>query len=119
VLGLIDADRTLVEPVPGAPGYVMAEVAYAVSHEGARHLDDVLLRRTRAGVETPDAGLAATPAVAAVMARMLGWDARTLASETEAYRRTVALEYLVADRPSDDAEAARRAKETASFLPLP
>ena len=32
---------------------------YAVSHEGARHLDDVLTRRTRISIETFDRGIAA------------------------------------------------------------
>jgi glycerol-3-phosphate dehydrogenase len=119
VLDLIDNDRTLAQEVPGAPGYVMAEIVYAVSHEGARHLDDVLLRRTRAGMETPDAAEAAAEAVAGAMAPMLGWDAAVLAAEVDAYRQTAALEYLAADRPADDAEAARWAKETPPLLPVP
>ena len=32
------------EPLPGAEHYLRAEVLYAVTHEGARHLDDVLAR---------------------------------------------------------------------------
>ncbi len=119
VLSLVDSDRALAEPVPGATGYVMAEIAYAVSHEGARHLDDVLLRRTRIGIETPDAGEVAAPAAAAVMAPLLGWDAGTVVAELDAYRQTAALEYLAGERPADDAEAARRAKETVPLLPLP
>ena len=40
------------------------EAAYAVTHEGARHLEDVLTRRTRIYVETADRGTAAAPRVA-------------------------------------------------------
>ena len=47
VLALIDADPGLATALPGAPEYLEAEVAYAVQHEGARHLADVLSRRTR------------------------------------------------------------------------
>ena len=39
-----------------------AEVVYAVTHEGARHLDDVLTRRTRISIETFDRGVARGPA---------------------------------------------------------
>ena len=47
---------------------------YAVTHEGARHLDDVLARRTRISIEAWDRGVAAAPTVAALMAGPLGWD---------------------------------------------
>ena len=40
-----------------------AEIVYAASHEGARHLDDVLARRTRISIETFDRGVAAAPQV--------------------------------------------------------
>ena len=41
---------------PGADDYLRAEVVYAATHEGARHLDDVLTRRTRISIETFDRG---------------------------------------------------------------
>ena len=44
-------DPTLAQPVAGAPDYLRAEIAYAASHEGARHLDDILTRRTRISIE--------------------------------------------------------------------
>ena len=47
---------------PGAEDYLRAEVVYAVTHEGARHLDDVLTRRTRISIETFDRGVAAARA---------------------------------------------------------
>ena len=45
------------EPLAGAEDYLAAEVVYAVTHEGARHLDDVLTRRTRISIETFDRGI--------------------------------------------------------------
>ena len=68
--GLVDeviallADRPeLAAPLPGADEFLTAEVVYAVTHEGARHLDDVLTRRTRISIETFDRGIqAAAPA---------------------------------------------------------
>ena len=46
VLELIAADPSLAEPLPGVDDYLRVEAVYAASHEGARHLDDVLARRT-------------------------------------------------------------------------
>jgi glycerol-3-phosphate dehydrogenase len=54
--------------------YLAAEVVYAVTHEGARHLDDVLARRTRISIETFDRGTVAVAAAADLMAGELGWD---------------------------------------------
>jgi glycerol-3-phosphate dehydrogenase len=59
VLELIAADPSLGRPLAGADDYLRAEVVYAASHEGARHLDDVLARRTHASIETWDRGLSA------------------------------------------------------------
>ena len=64
ILDLIAADSGLGRPLAGADDYLRAEVVYATSHEGARHLDDVLARRTHASIETWDRGvLAAEEAV--------------------------------------------------------
>src|SRR5579875_2475437 len=64
----------LLETVPGAPDYLMAEVRYAVTHEGALHLEDVLTRRTRISIEYPHRGVESAPAVAELMTGILGWD---------------------------------------------
>ena len=57
VLSLIAADPALGRPLAGADDYLRAEIFYAASHEGARHLDDVLARRTHIAIETADRGL--------------------------------------------------------------
>src|SRR5699024_1390357 len=51
VLDLIADRRDLATPLTGADDYLRAEVVYAASHEGARHVDDVLARRTRISIE--------------------------------------------------------------------
>jgi len=57
--------------------------------EGIRHLDDLLLRRTRAGLVQPDfAEHLIAPALAACTLR-LGWDAGRCASEAARYCRQV------------------------------
>ena len=63
VLALVDADPDAGRAARPAPTTTCAaEVVYAASHEGARHLDDVLTRRTRISIETCDRGVAAAPA---------------------------------------------------------
>ena len=42
LLALIDARPELADPLEGADDHLAAEIVYAVTHEGARHLDDVL-----------------------------------------------------------------------------
>ncbi len=64
----------LAEPLEGADDFLAAEIVYAVTHEGARHLDDVLTRRTRISIETFDRGIHAAGPAARLMAGELGWD---------------------------------------------
>ncbi len=66
----------LLEPVPAAPDYLLAEIRYAVTHEGALHLEDVLTRRTRISIEYAHRGVDCADVVADVMAEVLGWDRR-------------------------------------------
>ena len=73
VLALADADPVLAEPlVPGLP-YRKAEALYAVRHEMARNLDDILSRRTRARLLARDATAAAADEVADLVGAELGW----------------------------------------------
>lgn len=93
VLGLLDLitdNPDLGKPLDGAPGYLAAEVVYALAHEGARGVDDVLMRRTRAVIETPDHGATAAGHVADLAGKFLGWDDERQAIEVEKYRDLVA-----------------------------
>lgn len=92
LLDLVSKRPELAQPLDGADDYLAAEVVYAVTHEGARHLDDVLTRRTRISIETFDRGVHCAPAVAALMAAELGWDEARTADEVEHYLRRVAAE---------------------------
>ena len=82
----------LLEPITCGEPYLRAEVVYAVTHEAALHLEDVLTRRTRLSIETSDRGLGAAPEVAGLMAAELRWDAVTAEAELRAYRERVAAE---------------------------
>jgi glycerol-3-phosphate dehydrogenase len=83
--------------VPGLD-YVRAEAIYAVRHEMASDLVDVLTRRTRAHLFDRAATRQAAPMVAALIAPELGWDATEQARQVEAYDALVA-EELAAARP--------------------
>jgi glycerol-3-phosphate dehydrogenase len=108
LLALIAADPALAQPLPGVDDYLLAEVVYAVTHEGARHLDDVLARRTRASIEAWDRGVSAAPVVAALMAPLLGWDTTHEATEVEHYLARVNAERESQQQPDDaTADAAR------------
>jgi glycerol-3-phosphate dehydrogenase len=108
VLDLIRSQPELGEPLEGADNYLAAEIAYAVSHEGALHLDDVLTRRTRISIETPDRGVGAAKAAAGLMASVLGWDEETIVREIDHYLARVRAEIESQDQVDDHtADAAR------------
>jgi glycerol-3-phosphate dehydrogenase len=109
LLALVDERPELAEPLTGAEDYLAAEVLYAVTHEGARHLDDVLTRRTRISIETFDRGVKAAPYAAALMGAELRWDEARLAGEVDHYLRRVAAErdsqLKLTDQEADEARA--------------
>ncbi|MFJ2507410.1 glycerol-3-phosphate dehydrogenase/oxidase [Arthrobacter citreus] len=110
VLDLIAADASLGEPLPGADDYLGAEVVYATTHEGARHIEDVLARRTRISIESWDRGVSAAPVVAELMAPILGWDEARVEEEVRHYLARVEAERLSQEQPDDvSADAARLA----------
>ena len=93
VLGLVRTDPGLARPLAEGHPYLRAEVSYAVTHENALHVEDVLMRRTRLFIEAADGGAGAAADVAAIMGRLLGWSRRRRAAETRRY-----LELLEAER---------------------
>lgn len=107
ILDLIAQRRTLAQPLPGAEDYLAAEVVYAVTHEGARHLDDVLTRRTRISIETFDRGTEAARTAAALMASELGWSKERSEEEVDHFLRRVEAErqsqLKLTDQEADEA----------------
>lgn len=134
VLGLIAADIALAQPLAGADRgaeperdpdvsrfdtghralstggrYLMAEAVHAATHEGARHVDDVLTRRTRLSIEVDDRGVAAAPQVASALGGVLGWDEATRDREVRHYLDRIDAERLAQGKDDDaGADAARR-----------
>ncbi len=108
VLDAIAADPGLAAPLAGADDYLRVEVVYAVTHEGARHLDDVLSRRTHISIETWDRGLSAADEVAELMAGPMGWPPEQVTRELENYRARVAAERKSQEADTDtEADAIR------------
>ena len=107
VLELIGRRPELAELLPGSEDYLAAEVVYAVTHEGARHLDDVLARRTRMSVESFDRGTTSARPAAELMGAELGWDPARLEDEVDHYLRRVEAERqsqeMLTDQEADEA----------------
>jgi glycerol-3-phosphate dehydrogenase len=114
VLQLTRTDPGLARPLAQGHPYLRAEVVYAVTHEDALHVDDVLVRRTRLFIESADSGTTAAADVSSIMGRLLGWNRRKRASETRRYLELVAAEQtVVAMDPGAVPEAALAASAAA------
>ncbi|HLH58852.1 MAG TPA: glycerol-3-phosphate dehydrogenase/oxidase [Streptosporangiaceae bacterium] len=108
LLAMLRERPSLAEALPGADDYLRVEARYAVTHEGARHLEDVLTRRTRISIECWDRGVSAAEPVAELMAEVLGWDDDQKQREIDHYVARVKAERDSQTKPDDNtAEAAR------------
>jgi glycerol-3-phosphate dehydrogenase len=74
------------------------DVRWAARAEGVVHLDDLLLRRVRLGLQLPGGGTAVLERVRAIAQPELGWDDARWAAEEDAYRRLWTAAY--APRPA-------------------
>jgi glycerol-3-phosphate dehydrogenase len=100
VLELIAQDPTLGDPlVPGQP-HLRAEAVFAMRHEMATTLGDILVRRTRIHHYDREAAEAAGRSVAELMADELGWD-------TDEIDRQVAAHHELCERERQAARTAR------------
>jgi glycerol-3-phosphate dehydrogenase len=86
----------LAERLHPALPYTAAEVVWAVRHEMARTIEDVLARRTRALFLNAAAALAMAPRVGQLMAAELGWDNTELSSNLDIFR-SLASKYTLAE----------------------
>src|SRR5690606_37381587 len=108
VLALIEADPSLGKPLHGADDYLRAEIVYAATHEGARHLNDVLTRRTHISIETFHRGVAVAQEAAELLAGPLGWDDDQVKREVEYYTKRIEAERLSQEQDTDqEADAIR------------
>ncbi|HWJ62557.1 MAG TPA: glycerol-3-phosphate dehydrogenase C-terminal domain-containing protein, partial [Acidimicrobiales bacterium] len=105
VLALAESDPTLREPLVAGLPYIKAEAVYAVRHEMARSVDDVLSRRTRARLLARDASAAAAGDVAALIAPVLGLSESEAEAQASSYRAAVELERTTAQLPETALDA--------------
>jgi len=71
--------------IPGT-SYLWAELPYTAKNEQVRHLTDLLLRRVRIGLLTPNGGEEFLPRVQKLCQHMLDWDARRWEQEIADYK---------------------------------
>lgn len=89
LLEMIRADRTLAEPISPESDVLKAEILYAVTHEGARSVSDVLTRRTRLSFELKDRGLSIARRVAELIAPTLRWSEGNISASVSEYEKIV------------------------------
>jgi len=91
VLAYAEENPILGERIVPKHPYLMAESLYAVRHEMALTLCDVLTRRTHVIYETRGGGVERARAVAELMAPRLGWDEVEIKRQVADYAAQVAL----------------------------
>ena len=85
----------LIRPlVPGLP-HIAAEVLYAVRHEMAITLADVLVRRMRLAILAGKDALGCATTAADLMSGELGWSDEEKAQQIEAFRAELQSEYII------------------------
>ena len=97
ILDLIKVDPSLAKKLDADLPYLKAEIYYAVSHEGARTVDDVISRRTRIAFEAHNQGLDLADAIAEIIAPVLGWSTKERRASVAAYESLVERELAALD----------------------
>ena len=97
ILDLIKADPSLAKKLDADLPYLKAEIYYAVSHEGARSVDDVISRRTRISFEAHNQGLDLADAIAEIIAPVLDWSTTERKASVAAYELLVERELAALD----------------------
>jgi glycerol-3-phosphate dehydrogenase len=100
----------MAKPVKNASAYLRAEIVYAVTHEGALHLEDIMDRRTRLTYEYKNEARDAIPEIAEIAGKQLGWSKTRLASEVTSYLKIIEANANAALEQSDKAASSARAK---------
>lgn len=95
VSDILQADATLARPIVEGLPYTEAEIVYAVRHELAGTVDDVLSRRIRARLMARDASARAAARVGQILQAELGLSEAAVARQVSEYLAAVALEKSV------------------------
>lgn len=110
IVNICEADKSMAKPIENASAYLRAEIVYAVTHEGALHLEDIMARRTRMTYEYKNEGQAAVAEIAAIAAKELDWSKKRLESEVASYLLIVEAGAKAALESSDKRASLARAK---------
>ena len=94
IFQMISKDPSLAFELSPGSGYIKAEALYAVTHEGARSLVDILVRRLRLAMEHPNQGVTVSREVAEFVAPTLGWSASDIDREVLAFEKYIAIEMV-------------------------
>ena len=114
IVEICRVDAGMARPLAEAPAYLRAEIEYAVTHEGALHLEDVMHRRTRMVYEYTGEAQSALPEVGEIVASLLAWSGMQLADEVASYLAVAAADDAAALATDD--ESAARARATAEGI---
>jgi glycerol-3-phosphate dehydrogenase len=90
IISMIKRDPTLGEPLVAGLPYLRAEAVFAVQHEMARTLDDILSRRTRARIINRRASVDSARSVAELIAPLLGWSDQEVNNQVLHYSNSCA-----------------------------
>ena len=104
ILDLIKEVPSLGKKLDSDLPYIKAEIYYAVSHEGARTVDDVISRRTRIAFEARNQGLDLADAIAEIIAPVLGWSTKERRASVAAYESLVVRELAALDELLGESE---------------
>lgn len=85
ILEIISADSSMAERIIPELPYLKAEILHAATHEGARSVEDVLLRRTRISFEAFDGGADVAAEVAKIIGDELSWGAKERNTSVKAF----------------------------------
>ena len=104
ILDLIKEVPSLAKKIDSNLPYLKAEIYYAVSHEGARSVDDVISRRTRIAFEAHNQGLDLADAIAEIISPVLGWSTKERKASVAAYELLVERELAALDELISESE---------------
>ena len=104
IVELIEEDADLRLPLVSGLPNIAAEVLYAVRHEMALSVTDVLTRRTRLAMLAGATTLTSAERVADIMAHELGWSAAERSRQLEDLRQEMLREYLAPNQPQIEAD---------------
>ncbi|MDQ6831558.1 MAG: FAD-dependent oxidoreductase, partial [Gemmatimonadota bacterium] len=106
VWALAESDSRMAERIAHPLPHIAAELEFAVERTMAITLSDLLIRRLRIAFLTRDHGRLAAPAVAALVAPMLGWNEAEAEHQLDRFARDVERIFTV-DRGAADQEGRR------------